>query len=162
MHRTLLDYHPGIDVFESQEIGPDLQADEMALAAELLDHVDEGELEGYLVELIDRAGRTANRPVRRALAAILGRTARTLLPRTGAPPLKSAGRVFGLELEGLSPEDQSFEVARHFLRFASEAARRAGRSAGAASPHAAAMHAVASAARTLAPGLLPGRRQGHW
>ena len=162
MHRTLLDYHPAIDVFESQETGLDLQPDEMVLAAELLDRVDEGELEGYLVELIDRAGRTADRPVRRALAAILGRTARRLLPRTGAPPLKSAGRVFGLELEGLSPEDQAFEVARHFLRFASEAARRAGPAAGPAPPHAAAMRAAAAAARTLAPGLLAGRRQAHW
>ena len=37
--------------------------DEMQHAAELLDRVDEGELEGYLVELIDRA-RTA-RPIGR-------------------------------------------------------------------------------------------------
>ena len=33
--------------------------------------------------------------------------------------------MLGLELEGLSAEDQAFEVARHFVRFASEAARRA-------------------------------------
>jgi hypothetical protein len=156
MHRSLLDYRPVIDLFESRETGHDWQAEEMLLAAELMDHVDEGELEAYLVELIDRAGRRADRTVRRALASVLGRTARGLLRRTGAPPMKSAARVFGLELEGLSPEDQAFEVARHFVRFATEAARRASRAAAAEPPQASAIRAAASAARTLAPGLAPG------
>jgi len=37
------------------------------------------ELEGYLVELIDRAGRPADRPVTSALADILARAARRLM-----------------------------------------------------------------------------------
>ena len=154
MHRTLLDYHPGIEVFESAETSLDRPAAEMQLAAELLDHIDDGELEGYLVELIDRAGRTADRPVRSALASILERTARRLLRPTGAPPVKSAGRVFGLELEGLSPEDKAFEVARQLralcLRGGAPRGQRSRRGAGArkGDPR------RSSAARTLAPGLL--------
>ena len=141
MDRSLLEYRPEIEIFESPVTTLDRQAglaavEEMQHAAELLDRVDEGELEGYLLELIDRAGGTVDRPVRTALASILGRAARRLVRRTGAPPIASAGRTFGLELEGLSPEDQAFEVARHFVRFASEAARRAGRAAGAGSPQA--------------------------
>jgi hypothetical protein len=160
MHRSLLEYRPEIEVFESEVTAPDRQAalaatEEMQHAAELLDRVDEGELSGYLVELIDRAGRRADQPVRRALATILERTARRLVRQTGALPVASAGRVFGLELEGLSPEDQAFEVARHFVRFASEAADRAGRGADVGSPEAQARRAARSAARTLAPGLLP-------
>ena len=160
MDRSLLEYRPEIEIFESPVTTLDRQAglaaaEEMQHAAELLDRVDEGELEGYLLELIDRAGGTVDRPVRTALASILGRAARRLVRRTGAPPIASAGRTFGLELEGLSPEDQAFEVARHFVRFASEAARRAGRAADAGSPQARAIRAATSAARTLAPGLMP-------
>ena len=172
MDRSLLEYRPEINAFERRETAVDQQAslsehDEMRDAAELLERLDEGELEGYLVELIDRAGGAADQPVTTALAAILGRSARRLLRRTGATPAALAGRVFGLELEGLSPEDQEFEVARHFVRFASEAARRVGRGAGAGSPRAEAERAAASAAQTLAPGLVParagsGRSAGYW
>jgi hypothetical protein len=127
MDRPLLDYRPEIEAFEASA-PPDRQAAsqaaEMQHAVEVLERIDDGELDGYLVELIDRAGGPDDRSVTRALAGILGRVARRLLPRTGAPPAAAAGQVFGLELEGLSPEDQAFEVARHFVRFASEAARR--------------------------------------
>jgi hypothetical protein len=130
MDRLLLDYRPELELFE-ESVTPDRQAasqaTEMQHAVEVLERVDDGELDDYLVELIDRAGGPGDQSVTRALAAILGRVARRLLPRTGAPPAAAAGRVFGLELEGLSLEDQAFEVARHFVRFASEAARRAGR-----------------------------------
>ncbi|WP_183441881.1 hypothetical protein [Pseudoduganella violacea] len=36
-----------------------------------------------------------------------------------------AARLFGLELEGLSPEDKEFELALHFTRFALDTARNA-------------------------------------
>ncbi|MBJ7309181.1 hypothetical protein H7U20_03080, partial [Rugamonas sp. CCM 8940] len=78
--------------------------------------------------------------------------------------LKSrAARVFGIELEGLSPEDKEFEVAQRFVRFACDAARGALGGAGATS-EAATQAALWRAARRHAPGLLrcaaPG--QGHW
>ena len=36
-----------------------------------------------------------------------------------------AGRAFGLELEGLSPEDRELAAAKRFVRFASEAVSEA-------------------------------------
>src|SRR6185369_10395981 len=57
MNRSLLDYRPEIEAFESPEALADRHAsgNEMQRAAELLEHLETGELEGYLVELIDRA-----------------------------------------------------------------------------------------------------------
>jgi hypothetical protein len=154
MDQGLLQYRPEIDVFDSRETAEHAaSADEVQLAAELLDRVDEGELEAYIVELIDRAAETTDRPARTALASLLTTTARRLIRRTGAPPTEMAARVFGVELEGLSPEDRTFEVARHFVRFASEAARMADRANGVISAHIRATDAAAAAARTLAPGL---------
>ncbi len=37
----------------------------------------------------------------------------------------AAGRMFGLELEGLSVEDREFEVARRLVRFALTATKNA-------------------------------------
>ena len=172
MDRRLLDYAPEIDAFIGAAPGFGSRsivatADEMQDAAELLERVDEGELESYLVELIDRAGRKPGGRVTTALAAVLGRSARGLLRYRGSSRAAAAGRVLGLELEGLSPEDQAFEVARHFVRFASDAARRATRVTATGSPHADARRAAADAARTLAPGLLSslesgGRTHGVW
>ena len=78
----------------------------------------------------------------------------------GADVATQAGRVFGLELEGLSPEDGEFEIARQFVRFASAAARQASFAPPAVSPVSAAQAAAAAAARAFAPGLLP-RLQGR-
>ena len=47
---------------------------------------------------------------------------------------ESAERIFGAELEGLSGEDQEFETARLFVRFALEAARAAARAPPRAQP----------------------------
>lgn len=172
MDRRMLEYNPQIDAFRGPAPASDPRAivpmaDEMQDAAELLERVDEGELESYLVELIDKAGRPSSGRITTALAAVLGRSARRLLHHSGTARAAAAGRVFGLELEGLSPEDQAFEVARHFVRFASDAARRATRAPATGSPHADALRAAAAAARQLAPGLLPsldsgGRAHGVW
>jgi hypothetical protein len=100
MDQSLLQYRPEIEVFESPLTDRQERwaaAEEMQLAAELLDHVDEGELEDHLVALIDRAGGTVDRPVRSALATVLARAARRMVPRTGAAPSASAGRMLGLE-----------------------------------------------------------------
>jgi hypothetical protein len=161
MNHILLDYRPAIDALENPPGAPDrlaegLIANEMREAAELLEHADEGALEFYLAEMIGRVGgRRAADDVRAALARILGRLGRPLLRQTGASPRALAGRVFGLELEGLSPEDQAFEVARHFARFATDAARRAGRASGTTSAPIVAQRAAAAAAHKFAPGLQP-------
>lgn len=160
MDRNLLEYRPEIDAFSRPAVTAASEPEastvnELQQAAELLERVDEGELEGYLLELIETDNTGPGRPVANALAGILERAARRLLRRAGAPPNAAASRVFGLELEGLSAEDQAFEVARHFIRFAVEAARRAGHAAGTGTPQSVARHAASMAARTLAPGLLP-------
>jgi len=160
MDRRLLEYRPEIDALESPGTRLERQTasfarSELQEAVELLGRADEGELEGYLVELIDRVGRHPAHGVSAALAGILGRAARSLLRETDSPRVIPKGRVFGLELEGLSSEDQTFEVARHFVRFASEAARRASDEPGVGSPQAIAQRAASLAARALAPGLLP-------
>jgi hypothetical protein len=147
---------------------------EMELADELLTVASEAELDQFLGNLIRRAGSTLGRfvrsPVGQALGGILKGAARRALPivggalggaiggpaggAMGSRLASAAGQVFGLELEGLSPEDQEFEVARRFVRFAGSAVRRA-----AAAPRnlpalAAARSAATAAARRHAPGLL--------
>ena len=165
--------------------------DEFALAAELLDIDSEAELEKFLFTLIGRAGadgqRLARSPVARELVGLLRQAAYMILrpirrsmralPGLAAPVwrpdprlISEAGGVFGLELEGLSPEDKEFALARQFVRFASEAVRIASRLAGA--PRVVARAGLHAAARRFAPGLLarlrppralrPGAAGGRW
>ena len=171
MNRKLLEYRPEVEALTGPVVSlgraVSSAADERRNAAELLERLEEGELEAYLVELIDRAGGSSDQRLRRALASTLGHAARRLFRSGSATTAAAASRIFGLELEGLSAEDQSFEIARHFVRFASEAARRLGRMTSTGSPLPDARRAVTSAARTLAPGLLPAsaatdRSTGVW
>lgn len=150
------------------------EATEMDLAADLLEVTDEAELEQFLGDLIKKAGRAVGQfvksPTGRALTSYLKGAARTALPKLGSvlgtmvggpagaalggQVASAAGRYFGLELEGLSPEDQEFEMARRFVEFAGEAAQNAALSPSDADPKAAAKAAVIEAAKKHAPGLL--------
>ena len=76
---------------------------------------------------------------------------------SAAHSVARATRLFGLELEGLSPEDKEFELAKSLVRLVGDAVRHATRLPPMASPLRLAMRAVAQAARHVAPGLLPGR-----
>ena len=102
------------------------------LAAELLDVVNESELETFVGRLVAEAARDAGRIIpaaeRHALVADLGSTAKRTLPTlqlalgersrlTGRAAADAAARLFGAELEGMSPEDRDFEIARQFVRF---------------------------------------------
>jgi hypothetical protein len=180
MHRRLLDYNPEAETYESisatgvgRASGQAVfgEADEMELAAGLLGVTNHGELERFLGGVIDQAGRAIGKAVpssaRSALAGILTTAARQALPAvertftrepsradSAAPVASAAARYLGLELEGLSPEDQEFEAAKQFIRFVGDAAKNAAGPAS-ASPQAAA----AQAAHRFAPGLrgsLPG------
>lgn len=150
------------------------EIDEMELASSLLEVTSEAELDRFLGNLIDRVGRAAGNVVRsptgQALAGILKDAAKRVLPTVGraieqrldgvagagigAQVVRAAGKYFGLELEGLSPEDQEFEAAKSFVRFAGEAAKNALRAPTGMAPEAAAQAAVVRAARRYAPGLL--------
>jgi hypothetical protein len=166
--------------------GPFSEAEEMELAAELLGVSNEAELDQFLGNVFRRAvsglGAVIRSPVGQVLGGTLKNIARQALPVAGAALgnlivpgagglvggklASAAGRMFGLELEGLSPEDQEFEVARRYVRLAGEAARQAAMAPPQAPPQAVVQRAIAAAAQQYAPGLVaggrPGRRSGVW
>ena len=122
------------------------EVDEMELAARPARSDERGGARS-ISRRSDRSGRTCRRRCRAALRAgqalggILKDAAKRTLPvvgraieqrldgitgaGVGAQVVKAAGKYLGLELEGLSPEDQEFEAARSFVRFAGEAAKNA-------------------------------------
>jgi hypothetical protein len=143
------------------------EAEEMELGAKLLEITDANELDGFVGNLIARATGGSSRLVGAPqLRAMLSQAAKRALPMIGDAAgiltgsgaggglAAAAGNLFGLELEGLSPEDQEFEVARRFVRFAGASAKNARRLRGGTSPTFAAQRAVAAAARRHAPGFL--------
>ena len=159
--------------------GPFNEADEMELAAQLLEITDEAELDQFLGQLIlgqlfkkrkPTNGHASKSPVGRQVGGILKGIAKKALPMAGgavgtffdgpggdaigSQPASEAGRMFGLELEGMSAEDQEFEVARRFVRLAGEAAENAAQAPPSTPPAEAAQNAVVAAAQQHAPGLL--------
>jgi uncharacterized protein (DUF697 family) len=179
--RTMMEYEPEMeyeneyDEFEySDQEGVLDEAEEMALASELLEITDEEELDQFFGKLFRKIGRATGNliksPVGQALGGILKNAARKALPIAGAglgtliggpagtalgsQLASSGGKIFGLELEGLSQEDQEFEIAKNFVRFAGNAAEIAGNSSSNLDPKSAAKSAAVAAAQTHAPGLL--------
>ncbi|MEZ5040231.1 MAG: hypothetical protein R2828_10070 [Saprospiraceae bacterium] len=69
-----------------------------------------------------------------------------------------ASSFFEMELEGLSAEDQEFEIAKRFVRFGGNAMRNAARNSGRMPANKAVSLGFAKAARKYAPGLLRRRR----
>lgn len=152
--------------------GPLGEADELEMAADLLEVMDEAELDQFLGSLFKKAAGLLPPAIRRPLGGILKGAAKKFLPvagaalgnlvapgvggRIGSSLASQAGRLFGLELEGLSPEDQEFEIARQFVRTASEAARQAAAAPAGMSPQMVAQQAFTAAAQKHAPGLVRG------
>lgn len=154
------------------------EADEVAIASELLGVSSEEELDHFLGKLIRRAGQVFGRaipiPAGQAIGSLLKGAARRALPGIGAAlggylggqlggsrgaqfggqAASAAGRLFGLELEGLSGEDQEFEVARRFVRFSGEAVKNLTRMSLGRDLRKAARAATIGAAQRHAPGLL--------
>jgi hypothetical protein len=160
----------------SAETGVFSEAQAMELAAELLEVSSEAELEQFLGDLIKKAGQAVGQfvksPVGQQLGGLLKGAAKKALPmvgsaiggyfggpsgaQMGSQAASSMGQIFGLELEGLSLEDQEFEAAKSFVQFAGEAAKNAASAPQSANPKAIAQQAATVAARQLAPGLLAG------
>ena len=150
------------------------EAEEMELAAELLSVSNEAELEQFLGKLFKKAGTFIRSPVGQKLMGTMKGLAKKALPMLGSavgnmivPGLggviggklaSAAGGMFGLELEGLSYEDQEFEVAKQIVRFGSAAAANAAKAPPTAPPHEVHQSAVTAAAQQFVPGLL--RRNG--
>lgn len=154
--------------------GPFSEEEEIEMAAELLSLSQDQEIDQFLGKLVRRAGQAAGRfissPTGKALGGLLRQAAKKALPVVGGAvggyfggPLgasigskvaSAGGQIFGLEVEGLSGEDQEFQVARRFVRLAGDAATKAAQIPAGGSPQQAARTALAAAARTHAPGLL--------
>jgi hypothetical protein len=142
------------------------ETEEMELAAELLEIRDENELQGFVSNLISRAtGGMLDVAAWPHLRGLLRQAAKRVLPMVGGSAGRrlatAAGDLFGLELEGLSPEDQDFEVARRYVRFAGAGASNAARFRPGVSPSVAARRALGAAARRHAPGFLRQRQPGR-
>lgn len=157
-----LEYEGGRGVFSDSE--------EMELAAELLSTSDEGELDHFFGKLFKRVARKVGRAIKSRkgglLRRLLKKAAKTALPiaggfvggPVGAGLARAGGRIFGLELEGLSREDQDFEIARRVVRLAGDAAKNAAKPTTTGSAVKDAKIAVVKAAKKHAPGLVrPGR-----
>jgi hypothetical protein len=173
MNRKLLGYSPDLDVFDDAiaarrgasnrvRIDREIVALETACAeqaAELLDAPRGPRLQAWLAQHLRCAARASSRTIERGTEAelirLLERAARIALPPSSpAAPAATAqaARFFGMELEGLSPEDKEFEVARRFAQLVTEAARHAVSAPATLPPVAAAWRAFAQAARRHAPG----------
>jgi hypothetical protein len=155
---------------EYAQESPFSEAEEMELAAELLTVQSEVELEQFLGKLIKKAGGFLKSGVGRQLTGALRGIAKKALPvlggaagnfllpgvggAIGSKLASAAGNMFGLELEGLSYEDQEFEVAKQVVRLGGAAANNAAQAPPTAPPAQAAQAALTSAAQQFAPGLL--------
>lgn len=179
---SLAAYNPQMETFEFEFEGatPNYEfevfneAEQMELAAELLEVRDEAELEQFLGSLIKKAGRAVGSFVKsdagKAIGGFLKSAAKKALPIAGSAlggmfggPLGAkiggslanvAGSALGLELEGLSNEDREFEAAKQFVRFAGESVKNLSTAPAGANVAAAARQAIAQAAKTHAPGLI--------
>ena len=153
----------------SQE-SPFNETEEMELAAELLTVQNEDELEQFLGKLLKKAGGFLKSGVGRQITGALKGIAKKALPALGAAAgnfllpgiggvvggklASSAGRMLGLELEGLSYEDQEFEIAKQIVRLGGAAASNAAQAPQSQAPQQTAQAALATAAQQFAPGLL--------
>lgn len=166
-----MEFAPEATEYAGAESRPKIfdEAEEIEMAASLLEVRDEAELENYLAGLVNAASQATQNPIPgpgahtlvHMLKKALGRVApnRNRWRGFGGPfgqqigrSLSSvAGQALGLELEGLSPEDREFEAARQFVRFAGDAVKNARDLSDGAID---AVHeATREAARKYAPGL---------
>jgi hypothetical protein len=170
------DYEGDFEGDFGQGEGPFNEEEEIEMAAELLAVSGEGELDQFLGNLVRRVGKAAGQIIRsptgKALTGLLRQAAKKALPlagkavgtyfggstggNIGSQVGNIAGQVFGLEVEGMSPEDQELQVARRFVRLAGDAANQIAQAPPSTPPQQAARAALVAAARQHAPGLLSG------
>jgi hypothetical protein len=164
------------------------EAELLELAGELVGVTSEAELDLFLGDLINRAGRALGQvvrsPVGQAVGSLLKGAAKKALPLAGGAlggfvggPLgaqigsglaSAAGSALGLEAEMMTGEDREFEGAKKFVEMAGQAVKSAVTAPPSVSPAATAQSAVIAAAQKLAPGLLKetvrsrAGRAGRW
>ena len=151
--------------YTSEIEGPLDEVEEMELAAELLAVSSEEELDQFLGKFLKGAWKGIKK-IARPLGGILKGIAKKALPFVGGAlgsfiPIPGVGTALGsalggaasklleVDMEGLSPEDQEFELARRFVRLARRAAAHAADAPDGITPDAAAIAAVQNAASLL-------------
>ena len=179
MNRQLIDYNPEGQGAEGEALlfgmpprpsrAASSEVDELEFASGFLDAASPAALRALVNRSMQYVSRKIGRPLRPDVARALGpRLVRAgaiisgLLPTrkiispggSSALATSAAERIFGTEFEGLSAEDQEFETARYFVRFALEAARTAALAPIGRPPAAVAALAERIAARRYAPGLI--------
>jgi hypothetical protein len=167
---------------EGESGSPFSEAEEIALAAELLSVSSEAELEQFLGKLwkgVKKVAGTVGK-IAKPFSGVLKAVAKKALPFVGGAlgsliPIPGVGTALGtalgsavssaleMEFEGLELEDREFEMARRFVRIAGTAAQQATDGTAPAEFEA----AVAAAAQQHLPHFSgralpghPGRRQG--
>lgn len=161
---------------EADMESPFTEAEEMELAAELLEISSEAELDQFLGKLFKGAWRGLKKvgsvvgKVARPLGGVLKGLAKKALPFVGGAlgsfiPIPGVGTAVGtalgsavskaleVEFEGMNEEDQEFEMARRFVRLAGTAAKQVAQTTPGVSPQEAVKAAVMAAARRHVPGL---------
>ena len=177
---SLAEYSPELEAYEFAgefnvgKTGVFNEAQELELAAELLEVNNEQELEQFLGDIINKVGKAVGgivkSPIFKSIGGVLKSAAKVALPIAGGAlgtfvggpigtsigsSLGSAlGNAFEFELEGLSQEDREFETARQFIRFAGDAVRNAMQAPPDMHPAAVAARAAEESAREHAPGLV--------
>jgi uncharacterized protein (DUF697 family) len=132
--------------FEFLDVGelesPLSEVEEMELASDLLAVSSEAELDQFLGDVFKKALKGIRKVGSSGLGGVLKGVAKKALPFVGGAlgsiiPIPGVGTAVGTalgsaaskvikaELEGLSPEDREFEMARRFVRFAGTAAKNA-------------------------------------
>lgn len=154
------------------------EAEVLELASELLEVTNEAELNHFLGGFIRKAasavGSAIKSPVGQALGGVLKDAAKKALPIVGGAVGRhfggdtgakwgerigsGAGTMLGLETEGLSHEDESFELAKQYVRFAADAVKNASTATG-TNPASIVQQATNQAAQRFAPGLIRGSGQ---
>lgn len=156
-NRRLLSYQPdpAWSVYTPSGRESDM---ELADGAALLEAADAGQLPSFTAGLVADSHPVGRAILRTHQGRLLSRTlanlARQVWPSGTDDVKRKAVMLFGLELEGLSPEDKQFEYARHLVRFMREAAHELDAGGGAQDAPRRVQAALAQAARSHAPGLL--------
>lgn len=151
MASRLIDYYPELELSGPESsVSWHAEDAEIGFGARLLAARNGSELAAIMAELVRAAG---GADLSLPLSQALYRTACAVFPLHAREAKLKAARLFGLELEGLSPEDKEFELALHFTRFAIDAVRNALAAPG-EDASARVQSGLVQSARRQAPGLL--------
>ncbi|MBC7826262.1 MAG: hypothetical protein H7122_00845 [Chitinophagaceae bacterium] len=177
------EFESDMEMESDYELESDNEVIETELATQLLSVNNEDEMEEFLGKLFKKVKRAAGKFIQSPTGNLLRNYLKGLAKKTlpiastalggaiGGPlgakvaggASQMVGKALGLELEGLSPEDREFEIAKGYIRFAKDAINRAAADRNNRhSPGTAARSAMTKAAKRHAPGFLSPRFADHY